>query len=139
MTSLTLADVEGAVKAWLTTTPVGNLVARGSSYNVFLAMPTGSPLPSVTLYRVGGAPDESVMPRDLPVIRFHCWAAHRPQAFTIAKALVEALEDLVMSGGYVVGGCQLRSAQTLLVRWHPDPTSDVPRYFIEASFHVVTV
>lgn len=139
MTSIVISDVEGVVKSWLATTPVASLVARGSSYNIYLAMPKGTPLPAVVLHRVGGAPSRTVMPTDEAVIRFHCWAEHRPTASAIAVALVGAIEGLSVSGGYAVSNCRLKTAQTLTWHFLPDPTSDTPRYLVEASFTAVSI
>lgn len=136
MTYATYVDAEDIAKAWLLTTSVAPLVNN----KVFMAMPTGAPLPSLILSRVGGAPPAgSDVPEDLARISFDCFAATRPQAKEIAKALVSELESLAYLGPVDTPAGRLETAQCLSWLWFPDPVSDTPRYIIDALMIVRAV
>lgn len=127
-------DVETLIQTWLKTTYLVPLLTRpGGGINIFKAMPTGAPLPSVVLSRVGGAPARGVdMPEDVARISFDCWAQNREQAVGLSLTLVSVLEELAPSGGYTDGSGRLAVAETVSWVWLADKSSDTPRYIVDA-------
>ncbi|MDP8971148.1 MAG: DUF3168 domain-containing protein [Actinomycetota bacterium] len=136
MAAHTQVDTELLAWHWTHTTPVAALVTREpGKYNIFRAMPIGSPLPSVVLSRVGGAPPRrSDMPLDVARISFDCWAADRTTAADIARELVGACENLSQAGAYTHAAGILLAAEVVSHIWVPDPESDTPRYVVDAMF-----
>jgi uncharacterized protein DUF3168 len=134
MTAVTIVDAEDLVKAWLLTTSVASLVSN----KIFEGIPKGSPIPSVILYRAGGAPRAgSTVPEDVARISFDCWGSNRPQCKAIVKALVSEIESLAYTNSYEGTDALLVSGETLSVVWLPDPVSDTPRYALDALFSVL--
>ena len=79
---------------------------------------------------------------DLPVTRyrfsFDCLAKTRAQADVLALTLVSVIQWLGVGVGYESSvGVYLASAETLSVRWQPDPDSDTPRYIVDALITTV--
>jgi hypothetical protein len=138
--TVTFADAETLVKAWLATTPVAPLVTRpDAGLSIFLAMPTSAPLPAVVLSRVGGAPRAAKdIPEDAARISMHCWAKTRTAASAMASKVVAACESLARDGRYTSGTSHLVAATVISVVWLPDPEADLPRYVVDALFTVVT-
>lgn len=136
MTYATFVDAEDIAKAWLLTTTVAPLVNN----KIFMAMPTGAPLPSVILSRVGGAPPAgSDVPYDLARISFDCFASTRPQVKEIAKTLVSELESVAYTGPFDTPAGRLETAEVVSWLWFPDPVSDTPRYIVDAHMVVRAV
>lgn len=135
MTIVILPDVEDLAKAWLLTTSVAALVTN----KIFLATPKGSPLPCVTLSRVGGGLTNNDQPTDSARIRFQCFAAGRPQAKAIAKALVSEADSLALNGGYTASDGKLQVAEVVLNMYLADPVSDTPKYIIDVRFQATPV
>jgi Protein of unknown function (DUF3168) len=133
---ISYAPTEELAKLWLATTPVASLVIRApGQYNIFKAMPTASPLPSVVLSRVGGAPlRRSDLPLDVARISHDCWAANRTTADDIARALVAACENLAQVGGFTHASGILLVAEVVSMLWMPDPASDTSRYVVDALY-----
>lgn len=133
------ADTENVVKAWLPTTSVGPLIQRADGgYSVFLAMPTGSPVPSVIISQVSGGPDSRKdLPQQTARIQFDCWGKTRAEAGAIARTLMAELEWLPRNGGAIVQGAYLGATQVTLMMWLPDPESDTPRYIVDALITTV--
>lgn len=132
------ADAEDLAKAWV----LSSSVAAAVNNKVFLAMPKGSPLPCVTLSRVGGGIDSrSDVPVDSARISFNVWGSSRPQAKEISKKLVSEADSLALTGGFgstELGG-RLEVAEVLLWLWLPDSVSDQPRYIVDCRFTVTTL
>lgn len=127
------ADAEDIAKAWLAGTSVAPLV----NGKIFMAMPVGSPLPSIVLSRVGGSPAAgSDVPADLARISFAIWAAQRAQAKAITAALVSEIESLAYTGAVDTPAGRLDAAEVINVLWLPDPVSDKPRYIVDARMVV---
>lgn len=136
MSYVTYVDAEDVCKAWLLSTPVAPLVNN----KIFMAMPAGAPLPSLILSRVGGAPPPgSEVPVDYARISFSIYAATRPQAKEIAKALVGELESIAYTGAVDTPAGRLDVAQVASWVWFPDPVSDTPRYIVDALLVVRAV
>jgi len=133
------ADTENVVKAWLPTTSVGPLVRRADGgYSVFLAMPTGSPLPAIIISQVSGGPDNRKdLPQQTVRIQFDCWGRTRTEAGTIARTLMGELDWLPRNGGAIVQGAYLGATQITNMLWLPDPESDTPRYIVDALITTV--
>lgn len=133
-------DAETLVQQWLIDTPaVADLVRRASDGlpSIYKAMPRAAPLPSIELYRVGGAPPPgSDTPVDLARLAFECWAGDRAAAVAIGQAVVDAVDGLGGSGGWQGPAGRLHAAEVLAVRWLPDPDSDTPRYVVDARFAI---
>lgn len=133
MSLVVYANVETLTRSWLAGTSVGTLVQRsGGGTNVFLAMPTSSPLPAVVVSRVGGGPTSSELPEDVSRLSFQCWGTSRPQVSDIAYALMGELDSLSRLGGYTSGNATLAAAEVLSLLWLPDPESDTARYVVDA-------
>lgn len=136
MSYVAFVDAEDVAKAWLLTTSVAALVSN----KVFMAMPSGSPLPSVILSRVGGAPlPGSDVPADQARISFSCYAASRPQAKSITVALVGELESLGYAPPVDTAAGRIDTAQVISNLWLPDSTTDTPRYIVDALLIVRAV
>lgn len=133
-------DVETAVKRWLSGGEVAALVQRNALPMIFLAMPKGSPVPSVILSLIGGGPIRADLPETLYRMSFDCWGTTRDEAGAIARTVVAELESLSLTGGYVepTTGVYLGAAQVIMHRWQPDPDSDTPRYIVDALITTVT-
>lgn len=126
-------DSEDVVKEWLLTTSVAPLVTN----KIYLAMPKGAPLPSVTLSRVGGTSiPGSDIPLDAARISFHVWAANRPQAKSIKLALLNEIESLGYQPEYVGSQGRIKYGELLSDIWFPDPDDDIPRYIVDATMCV---
>lgn len=129
------SDVETLVQRWLKgkDLAVMHLTRPDGGINIFKAMPKASPLPSIVLTRVGGAPARrSDLPEDVARISFDCWAASRDVAVDMSMRLVDELESLAPLGGFADGPGRLVAAETVSWIWLPDPTSDTPRYVVDA-------
>lgn len=127
------ADAEDVAKNWVLGTSVAPLV----NGKIFMAMPKGSPLPSVVLSRVGGSPPAgSDVNDDLARISFIIWAAQRAQAKAITAALISEIESLAYTGAVDTPAGRLDAAQVVNVLWLPDPVSDTPRYIVDARMVV---
>ena len=139
MTVFIYADVEGLVKAWLSTTDVAPLVTRpDGGQSIYMAMPAAAPIPAVVLTRVGGGPrPRSTVPEDAARMQFNCWGKTRAQAGEISRTLMSALESLAPNGGFVSGDARLAAAEVLSVLWLPDPESDTARYIVDARITTV--
>lgn len=136
MTYATYVDAEDVAKSWLLGTSVAALVAG----KVFMAMPTGSPVPSVVLSRVGGSPPRgSDVPVDFARISFSIWASTRPQAKDITKALVGEIESIAYTGAVDTPAGRIDGAEVINWLWLPDPVSDTPRYIVDAQLVVRAV
>lgn len=133
------ADVENLVKTWALTTDVAPLVARPGGYNIYLAMPAASPMPSVVLSRVGGGPRaRKDLPEEVSRISFSCWANTRAEAGVISRTLCAELETLARTGGYINAGTVLAAGDVVSMIWLPDPDSDKPRYIVDALVTTVS-
>ncbi|HYJ33833.1 MAG TPA: DUF3168 domain-containing protein [Candidatus Binatia bacterium] len=129
-------DAEDVVKSWLLTTSVAPLVSN----KIYMAMPKGTPLPSVILSRVGGSPQAgSDVPADEARISFDIYASQRPQAKAITAALVSEIESLAYLDAVVTPVGRLDAAEVINVLWLPDPVSDTPRYIVDARMVVRAV
>lgn len=132
MTYVTVVDAEDVVKAWLLTTSVATLVTVSGKTHIYMAMPTGSPLPSLILSRVGGSPRaDSDVSEDIARISFRIYGSKRTEVKAIAKALVSEVESLAYTGSVSTASGRLVAAQTLNWFWSPDPVSDTPRYMVD--------
>lgn len=140
MSVVTYAEAEGVVRSWLLTTGVAPMVTRtDGGVSIFLAMPTGSPIPAVVLSRVGGAArPRKDLPEDQARISFDCWGKSRAQASSIAYAVMSELDSLSRAQGYTLGSTSLVAAETLALVWQPDPESDTARYVVDALVTVLT-
>lgn len=133
MATLTFVDAEDVVKAWLLDTTIAPLVTWGGKTHIYQGMPTGSPMPSVILTRVGGAPSRSsTVYEDNARISFSCWARNRPAAKEIARVLVSEIESISHSSAVVTAFGRLDAAETISWLWLPDPEADLPRYVVDA-------
>lgn len=134
------ADVESFVKGWLLTTSVAALVTRADNgVSVYMAMPTGAPVPAVILTRVGGGPTaRKDLPEETARMTFTCWGRTRAQAGTIARAVTVECESVARMPGYTAGGTTLAAAHVSRVFWLPDPDSDTARYIVDATFITVS-
>lgn len=138
---MSYADVEGLVQRWLLgTTLAATLTRPDGGVSIFRAMPKSSPLPSIVLSRVGGAPARgSDVPADVARISFDCWAASRAVAVALSMDLVFLLEELgPVADGYVEGDARLAVAETVSWLWMPGPDSDTPRYVVDALITAIT-
>lgn len=136
MTYMTYVDAEDVAKAWL----LGTSVAAMVNNKIFMAMPKGSPLPSITLSRVGGSPPAgSDVPADYARISFDVWAATRPQAKAIAKALVSECESLAYTGAVETPDGRIDVAEVINWLWMPEAVSDTPRYIVDVRMVVRAV
>lgn len=132
-------DAETLVQDWLKSTTVAALVTRtGGGVNIFQAMPNASPIPSVVLTRVGGAPAlRSDLIEDVARISFDCWANSRTACVALSIAIVTACENLAQQGGFVNEKGRLAVAETVSWLWLPDKASDTPRYVVDALFTAI--
>lgn len=125
-------DAEDVALEWLLTTSVAPLLMKNGYVQAYLAMPKGFPLPVVVLSRVGGAPVfTSAVPYDRARISFQCWAANRPQAKAIAKALISEAESICVTGPSITTSGRIEAIQTVSEVWLPDPGSDTSRYVVD--------
>lgn len=128
---------EPAIKTWLLTTSVAPLVTVAGKVNIYMAMPKSAPKPVILIALVGGGP---TLRADLPVsryrIQFDVIGDTRAQAATITGQLLGELGTLGATG-FTDGAIVLGAADTLGVRWLPDPDSDVPRYIVDALIATV--
>lgn len=136
MSDYEYADVDLLVREWLTAMPsVANLVpVTGGGVAIYQAPPRTLPAKLIVAKRVGGSPIRgSTVPTDRARVQFDCWAANRPDAAAIAKAITEAVENLAPTGGFLNSTGRLASGEVASWLWLPDPTSDKPRYVVDAS------
>lgn len=137
---MTYVDTESLVQDWLKASYLAPLVTRGDGgVSIFKAMPNASPLPSVVLNRVGGAPARGKdTGEDIARISFDCWASSREQAVTLSLTLVSLIEELGPSGGFRSSTGWLEAAETVSWLWLPDKVSDTARYVVDALFTVLS-
>lgn len=135
MTIVNLVDAENCVLSWIKTTSVNGLV----NGKIYLAVPTGNPLPRVILSQVSGAPANSHVAYEEARISFHCTANNRPQAKAIALALINEVESLSYQIPPIAAGGRLVAATTLNKLWLPDITSDISRYVCDFRFVIQPV
>ncbi len=140
MSTRNFVDTEGVVKEWLLNTAVAPLVTYGSYTHVYLAMPPGSPNPSIILSRVGGGPEAgSDVPVDFARVSCACWGKNRMQAMEISKTLVSEAESFGETGGYTTDEAILQVGEVLSWLWLPDPVSDTARYIVDVRFAVTAL
>lgn len=134
-------DVETLVQRWLKASALAAvyLTRPDGGISIYKAMPKASPLPSIVLTRVGGAPaPHSDVGEDVARISFDCWAASREVAVDLAMILAGELEMLAPMGGYVDGLSRLAVAEVVSWIWLPDPASDTSRYVVDALVTAIT-
>lgn len=140
MTAPQYGPVDVAVKMWLLSGPVAALTLQPSGqYAIHMAMPKSSPVPAVIVNLVSGGP---LSRADLPVTRyriaFDCWAKTRDAASLIARTIIDQLEQIsIGSTGVIAAGVWLGAAESISMRWLPDPESDTPRYIVDALITTV--
>lgn len=129
-----IVDAEDLAKEWAKSlssiaTPVAN--------KIFLAMPKGAPLPSITLSRVGGTILQgSDVPTDAARISWSIWAENRPQAKSIRLALLGELESFGYQPEFIGSTGRIKGVELLSDIWFPDPDTDTPRYIVDATMYV---
>jgi hypothetical protein len=133
---MSYGPADEAVKLWLLT---GGTSVAAFTTNVYLAMPKASPKPVLLVQLVGGGPTRR---GDLPLSKYSlqldCIGASRADASTLMRALLADLDALGRdTPGFVAAGMYLGAAEVLLVRWQPDPDSDIPRYIVDALITTV--
>lgn len=139
MTVMNYLDVEDLAKRWILSTDIPSMLQQGK---VYLAMPSGAPLPTIVLSRVGGGPSAgSHVPVDMARVSFSVWAKGRPQAADIAKKLVSEAEALADNGGYesTEAGGRIHVAEVVSWLWLPDDVSDTPRYVVDIRLTVTAL
>lgn len=133
MTTETLPDVEGGIRAWLRADPgVAALVGN----RVFFEVPRhGTTFPLVTVARAGGGSDPSDVPIDRAVLRINVWgdmtAAGTPNkaGCTAVMNAVWAALLRIRSRTTVVAGTDVFGVSVNTVLWLPDPPPEErPRY-----------
>jgi hypothetical protein len=134
------ADIEAAVKQWGIGNPrVAATVTHDGRTHVYQSMPAASPIPSLIIQRLGGAPiGRSELPVDAARLTFDCWGTTRGQALTIAQTLVTELDCLGSMGGYVLPDVTLTTAVVYSWTWLPDIRTDVARYVVDATIWALT-
>lgn len=109
----TAVDVEDAVRQW----------ARSLGYTAFFGVNNNATFPQVVILRVAGTDDDCL-------IQFDVWGGTKAEAADVAASLAS---DLTALAGYTDGGVRLHDAAWSGTRWLPDPTTDRPRYIVEAT------
>jgi len=133
MTTETLPDVEGGIRAWLRAdTAVATLIGN----RVFFDVPrVGPTFPLVTIARVGGSDDTSDAPIDRCALRITVWGAlttdgkpNKAGCFAVKNAVRAALLS-IRSRTTVTAGVDVFGAQVSGDLYAPDATdNDRPRY-----------
>jgi hypothetical protein len=126
-TTMVFPDSEEAILSWVRSLAI--------TPKVFLKTENIVP-PVILLNRVGGAPTGGTVPTDEPRISFHVWGANRPQARTLTKALVNAVESLAWNPDVTTAEGVIVAGEVIGILWLPDPIKDVPRYVVESRFVV---
>ncbi len=140
MTAPRYGPVDQAVKLWLLSSPVAPLTQQPSGlYAIHMAMPKSSPLPAVIINLVSGGPlNRADLPATRYRIAFDCWAKTRDGASMIARTIIDQLEQIsVGNTGALAAGVWLGAADSISMRWLPDPESDTPRYIVDALITTV--
>lgn len=126
--TITLIDIEGAMKTWLKTqTPVTALVAT----RVFMGVPLEATFPLVSVRRIGGGTQGGDAPIDDGLVQIDCWGNSKSQAWALTKAVVEAL--FAMSEQSLDGSTRGHGASGITWNFFPDPKTDRARYVITVS------
>lgn len=129
--SRTAVDVEGAVAQW----------CKDAGFTTFFGVKNNGTFPQVVVQRISG-PDDDVL------IQFDVWAAPRRSDGSIPpagskKAAADAAASLASAltglSTYVHDGVRLHNATWTSTRWFPDPTSDRPRYIVEATIFAAAI
>jgi hypothetical protein len=113
----TAVDIESAVRQW----------ARDAGFTTFFGTNNSGSFPQVIVQRIAGPDDDCL-------VQFDVWGgqgAGKKQAADEAARLATELTGL-SSFDHV--GTRLHDARWTGTRWLPDPTSDRPRYIVEAVF-----
>lgn len=127
----TAVDVEGAVVAW----------CKSLAFTAFFGTNNNGAFPQVVVQRIAGTDNDAL-------IQFDVWAAPRRTDGSIPpdgskKAAADEASRLATEitslSSYSSGGARLHDATWLGTRWLPDPTSDRPRYIVEATFFATAV
>ena len=136
-------DVEGALKQWLKAqTPILDVI--GDPKFVYFEAPDTSaavrPAAWLTFARLGGAPPDSDIPQDIPLISFLCWGRTRLKAAQLAGALVTVLKSIGGPNGPAIMGAsnELRCnvARIQLHRYQPDQNGTAA-YAVDAFLYFV--
>jgi hypothetical protein len=115
-------DVESAVRQW----------CRDRGFTTFFGTNNNGAFPQVIVRRISGPDDDCL-------IQFDVWADQgggKKQAADEAARLATELSGL---SSYDHDGVRLYDADWLSTRWLPDPTSDRPRYIVEATLFATAV
>jgi hypothetical protein len=128
VSSVTLPDVELAVRTWLRSVPsITQLVATRS----YVDMPHDAVLPAIAVNRIGGSVDAAT-PLDGPLLSFDCWGTTRPQAQQIARALAAEIWGLDRPTPMGAGAVAL-AGQVQSLSWQPDDGPPLtPRFVLTA-------
>ena len=127
------SDIEGGLQAWFKTLPaITALVAQ----RIFQGMPRKGPsaYPVITLFRVGGGPEEGDYPIDGAHVQIDCWGNPGDKLRTqgVAQAVISAL--LSMQCGTLlssnVRGLGVYGINTLYL---PDPGTGQSRYSVDCK------
>jgi hypothetical protein len=124
-----LADHEGAMKAFLRTQNVGGEVGN----RVFLGMPEEGPSawPVITLFRMGGGPDDGDYLMDTARMAFHVWGVkgQKTECFAVAQALISILYYLP-AGTMLDENTRALGVSGLASVWSPEPEDGRARYVV---------
>jgi hypothetical protein len=135
---IAILDVEGPLRDWLKVHPD---LAELSGQHVYLgaAQQSSTPIPYwLELSRMGGGPDLTASPLDLPLMTFHCYGRTRLQASQLAHALANILDIGTSNAPVVLPGLSILYSRVTLLLWQPDAigAKDLPRYIVDATMCV---
>ena len=95
-------------------------------------LPSDPTFPFLVVFQIGGAPDPSEAPVDLPLLQWDCYGsegfAGRAQADTLARPLLDRLSSA--DGMTVLGQGHIYGHQTIDYRRSPEPDTGWARYTI---------
>lgn len=136
--SLAMLDVEGPLRDWLKAHPD---LADLSGQHVYLgaAQRSSTPIPCwLEFSRMGGGPDLTASPLDLPLMTFHCYGRTRLQASQLAHALANILNIGTTNAPTALTGLTILYSRVTLLVWQPDAigAADLPRYIVDTTMCV---
>ena len=111
------------LRDWLRSQPAILTLVGARTY--LGALPLGSVLPALVVWRAGGSHDGATM--DSAMVQIEAWAASGSQAETLMATAVAELGSapglLDLSANARLGGVRLNA-----LMWAPDPDTDTARY-----------
>lgn len=126
------ADAEAAVQGWLKKQPQ---VTALTGQRIFLGLPRKGPsaYPCLSIFRLGGGPEEGDYPIDRVHLQIDCWgnAGDKLRTWSVAKAVVSSLLSM-QCGTLLSETVRGMGVHGITVPYLPDPGTGQARYVVDS-------